>query len=671
MQGYINRVSLTSKMLIITVFVGAAVWAASDFILSDNIRLIVNKQLDKTLSRQAKEDYEAFEDYMDHYSQLAKLSVKGSNFQRYINNLREYPAEVKYYDDAPDWFLENSLLRMFSYVQYALIFDFRYDVKEVYQAPGEPAPKGLLKMMPLQIDSSTMQNIIMTIENKQYVFASLRFESQNGKITGILMVAAELNSDLLSYVKFNNEDSIAALTGNSSGLKEPQIITSNNPGLVPAGTTYKSLEKDFVIIGKKFLDNAAIDKFGLISLISKKDYRQMTNDILSKERYYRAVTAVSIILAVMLIMLWLTRRIRRLRYRVEEFSRRSLGKKAVGLKKGDAIYILEQRFQSLSSNVMTRTTELNEAVMELAVTLRRAKKMQEDLLKAERFASIGHISGIMAHEMFNPINSVAIRTQKGIGRIVQTSTLLKKLLGEIESLNSFIQGAEKTSAADVETYQRSIAAIVRIANILLMEQEERNGDLNFINDTIAAVITTISNLQQISSMEKHIEPIDIPAMIREIIDDMYEEIKERGIDITASLPKAPSVMMDKTDIYTIVSHVIKNAAESIEKNTQPNAGQIRVELLVKHDAISALDRDTGKVLKQDAIVILVKDTGVGIPSQLWQTIFEQGMVGESRRRMSLSIIRKIIRYYFGDISVTSSTVGVGSEFQVIIPCKPV
>ncbi len=133
-------------------------------------------------------------------------------------------------------------------------------------------------------------------------------------------------------------------------------------------------------------------------------------------------------------------------------------------------------------------------------------------------------------------------------------------------------------------------------------------------------------------------------------------------------------MADRTDIYTIIAHLIKNAAESIEKNAALNAREIRIETVLNDSAISVLSKDSGMVQKQAAIAVLVKDTGTGIPTEQWESIFEQYLSGGTtaqRHRMSLSILRKIIRYYYGDISVVSSSPDLGTEFQVIIPCRQV
>ena len=71
--------------------------------------------------------------------------------------------------------------------------------------------------------------------------------------------------------------------------------------------------------------------------------------------------------------------------------------------------------------------------------------------------------------------------------------------------------------------------------------------------------------------------------------------------------------------------------------------------------------------------IIVKDTGIGIPEESIEHIFERFYrVDKSRSRQSggtglgLSIVKHIAQLYDITISVTSE-VGVGSEFTLVIP----
>ena len=76
-------------------------------------------------------------------------------------------------------------------------------------------------------------------------------------------------------------------------------------------------------------------------------------------------------------------------------------------------------------------------------------------------------------------------------------------------------------------------------------------------------------------------------------------------------------------------------------------------------------------------VIEVKDTGIGIPEEEQDKVFERFyMVDKSRSKklggsgLGLSIVKHIVKYHNGNISLKSQ-VGKGTEIQVKIPIRKV
>lgn len=80
-----------------------------------------------------------------------------------------------------------------------------------------------------------------------------------------------------------------------------------------------------------------------------------------------------------------------------------------------------------------------------------------------------------------------------------------------------------------------------------------------------------------------------------------------------------------------------------------------------------------KLYKKDAIYFLVKDTGIGIPKDQTDRIFERFyQVNKTRSKLQngtglgLSIVKHVVSYYKGSITVLSE-LGVGTTFTVMIP----
>lgn len=80
-----------------------------------------------------------------------------------------------------------------------------------------------------------------------------------------------------------------------------------------------------------------------------------------------------------------------------------------------------------------------------------------------------------------------------------------------------------------------------------------------------------------------------------------------------------------------------------------------------------------KLYKKDAIYFVVKDTGIGIPKDQTDRIFERFyQVNKTRSKLQngtglgLSIVKHVVSYYKGSITVLSE-LGVGTTFTVMIP----
>jgi signal transduction histidine kinase len=115
----------------------------------------------------------------------------------------------------------------------------------------------------------------------------------------------------------------------------------------------------------------------------------------------------------------------------------------------------------------------------------------------------------------------------------------------------------------------------------------------------------------------------------------------------------PGLETDEAKISQILRNLVSNALKFTER------GEIRV---------SATPSPTG-----EEIIFLVVDTGIGIPPDDQQRIFEdfEQVDGAMQRRvrgtgLGLPLSRKLARFLGGDVCV-ASTPGVGSTFSLVVP----
>ena len=153
-------------------------------------------------------------------------------------------------------------------------------------------------------------------------------------------------------------------------------------------------------------------------------------------------------------------------------------------------------------------------------------------------------------------------------------------------------------------------------------------------------------------MNLTLSDVALPEVVEDAMSMVTTLIEEKPIQLGQSLdPDLPIVRADKTRVRQVLLNLLTNAIKYTEQ------GQITV----------SASRDDG------SIVISVADTGIGIPPEYVETIFEEfGRVDNSSTRkvdglgLGLSISRRLVELHGGQIWVESE-VGVGSTFYFSLP----
>ncbi|CUT00968.1 sensor histidine kinase [Candidatus Chrysopegis kryptomonas] len=191
--------------------------------------------------------------------------------------------------------------------------------------------------------------------------------------------------------------------------------------------------------------------------------------------------------------------------------------------------------------------------------------------------------------------------------------------------------------------------------------------LNYIDpikrntDRLVKIIKDLLILSEVEAAVKFEEEIiDFKSVVGGILKIYEREIKKKNlfcdVQISENLPRFKA---DPFRIEQMLSNLIDNAIRYTDK------GGIKIK-------VEPLEETANKIKK---IKITVEDTGIGIPKEHHQRIFERFyVVDKSRSRQSggtglgLSIVKHIVLMYNGSINLESK-VGVGTKFEIILPVK--
>ena len=148
------------------------------------------------------------------------------------------------------------------------------------------------------------------------------------------------------------------------------------------------------------------------------------------------------------------------------------------------------------------------------------------------------------------------------------------------------------------------------------------------------------------------EPVDINALIGEIVDDLEPRAKRRGTALRCELDDDLGVMELESDaVHDALLNLVTNAIDAIHPGAE---GVVTIRTAAMRDQ---------RTMRVDVI-----DTGTGIPADVRDKIFNLffSTKGERGTGIGLSATRKIIESHGGSISVESE-VGRGCRFTVHLP----
>ncbi len=182
-----------------------------------------------------------------------------------------------------------------------------------------------------------------------------------------------------------------------------------------------------------------------------------------------------------------------------------------------------------------------------------------------------------------------------------------------------------------------------------LERVQRNAKmlLGLINDVL-----DISKIEA-GKMEITPQSIEVAALLDQVRSDFAQAAARKGLRLTTeTAPDLGRVTSDASRLTQVLSNLVGNALKFTDRGS----------ILVR-----------AQPREQDRWALIVEDTGIGIPEEEQETIFEefrQGEPEEHRGRggtgLGLAIARKLILALGGTISLESAR-GKGARFTVLLP----
>ena len=284
----------------------------------------------------------------------------------------------------------------------------------------------------------------------------------------------------------------------------------------------------------------------------------------------------------------------------------------------------ERDLEKRRKQAQEKAAELTAAYGKLEEAHQNLQKTQAHLIHSEKMASLGGLVAGLAHEMATPLAAVknladlAHGASQGIGKAVSRHQSAK----EIQDDRQF----QRAISLLQENTQLGISAVARLAKL-------------------------VESLRSFARLdEASYKVVDLHKGLEDTLVLLEHSFRGR-ITIEKNYGDVPPVPCYPAELNQVFMHLIGNAIEAINKE-----GKITLRTFVD----------------QDQAVIRIADTGVGIPLERMDRLFEPNFKTEGARvrtSLGLFISYQVMRKHEGHIEV-ESWVGEGSTFTVSLPLAP-
>jgi signal transduction histidine kinase len=199
----------------------------------------------------------------------------------------------------------------------------------------------------------------------------------------------------------------------------------------------------------------------------------------------------------------------------------------------------------------------------------------------------------------------------------------------------------------------------RIYGELTRQQDEALAKVYQTSQHLLELINDILDLSKIEAgkMPVHVEPLSVADLLAELAETVSPMLRDKGLTYRTDLADTlPIVSTDRTKLKQVLLNLLSNAIKFTP------SGSITVVALPGQGPSGV-----------PYVHISVTDTGIGIPPEHLETIFDDfRQLDQSRTReyggtgLGLSITRKLIDILGGRVDV-SSVHGEGTTFSIVLP----
>ncbi|UPQ78129.1 ATP-binding protein [Flavobacterium azooxidireducens] len=300
-----------------------------------------------------------------------------------------------------------------------------------------------------------------------------------------------------------------------------------------------------------------------------------------------------------------------------------------------------------------------------AERLKSIDQMDRENKEQQRANKFSKLISILSIALISILSLLSLSLYKNNIIRSQSNKLLQDKNSELQLAKDKAEKASKARAEFLSTVSHELRtplnAINGITHLLIEENPKKSQlqyltSLKFSGDYLLTFINDILEINRVESENIEIESINVN--VKQLLSDLYNSFKDLAsknnndfeLELDETIPD--NLIGDPTKLSQIFINLINNALK-FTKNGKVN---VSAKIMKNENDISSIRFE-------------ISDTGIGIPLEKQQTIFEsfsQGSVEINRKYggtgLGLAIVKRLVNLLGGEIKLTSAE-GIGSTFS--------
>jgi len=255
-------------------------------------------------------------------------------------------------------------------------------------------------------------------------------------------------------------------------------------------------------------------------------------------------------------------------------------------------------------------------------------QVQSTLNYSRKLAALGRLMAGVAHEVKNPLNAMTIHLE-----------LLKNKLARVAEPVGVASGPSGSSILGRGPHITDNG--VRTSDI--------GKHVDIISKEISRLDTVLNGFLKFARPDElRLQPLQLEAVVSDIVTTVTPEAERMGVVVRSECPRGlPEVNADAAMLRQALLNLALNGCQAM-----PDGGVLRIAC---------------RVAANRRVEVDVEDTGVGIPPENLQKIFDLYFTTKDRGSgIGLSMVYRIVQLHDGEIEV-QSTPGSGTRFRLTLP----